>query len=272
MTEQKSIEANESTIADLERQKLQLELVQLRRPWYLKPGYLGGVLLPLILALFTLFKVWTTGYFDSLRINLESQKQQLSASVDSLNRVRDSLIFQLKYTEDIMGQILTEKDSITIEYLRFQALAKTLSNDRSSRSSIFRRLQSGSRSNYNLNYRIGETFFDLAEHFEKRDTSKLSLTPTLITSSLREYISAEYANSSSPYYLSPSLFYLNKDLEHIGKLYILKTPYSKEISIAWFQFMKNYLRTLRGYNQKELIILRDIFRDMEISDSTQVGT
>lgn len=106
------------SIKDLEREKLEYELKQLKKPWYLKPGYLGGVILPFILAGFALLKAWSVGYFDIERKALKTELGQIQDSVIALRT--EKLVLQKEYNEylfwkkalQIKINLLTPEDQI----------------------------------------------------------------------------------------------------------------------------------------------------------------
>ncbi|MCP4296395.1 MAG: hypothetical protein GY786_12375 [Proteobacteria bacterium] len=57
----------------LEIKKLDIEIAQLRLPWWKKPSYLG-VFLPVAIATLTLAGAVFTGYFDAERVRLKNEK------------------------------------------------------------------------------------------------------------------------------------------------------------------------------------------------------
>src|SRR3954454_1174155 len=69
--------------ARLELERLHLEVVQLKAPWWKKPPYLA-VLVPIAISTFTFISVWSTGWFDQKRIQLAGEKKQLDIEVKSL--------------------------------------------------------------------------------------------------------------------------------------------------------------------------------------------
>ncbi len=64
--------------SDLERQKLELEIRELQLAWWKRPPYLG-VALPVVLAVVGFLSVLWSGYFDSRKVILESQIEELRA-------------------------------------------------------------------------------------------------------------------------------------------------------------------------------------------------
>lgn len=76
----------------LERKKLQLEIRDLSRPYFLRPEFIAAIT-PMIVAGITLLGVWWAGYFDERKSTLEIAVQKLEARRDELERfVADSVL------------------------------------------------------------------------------------------------------------------------------------------------------------------------------------
>ena len=74
----------------LEVEKLRAEIGQVSLSWWKRPGYIGG-LAPIVLALVGFFSAWSTGYFDTLRQNLENEIKSLTIERDQLNNANDDI-------------------------------------------------------------------------------------------------------------------------------------------------------------------------------------
>src|ERR1039458_2013235 len=84
--EEKQPVALETTKANLETEKLKLEIRELNRRWWQRPTYLQA-LLPVLLVLITsvgaLTLAWTKGFFDAERARLRQERALLQFSVRS---------------------------------------------------------------------------------------------------------------------------------------------------------------------------------------------
>lgn len=87
----------ETKQADLEAEKLRLEIRELNRPWWQRPTYLQA-LLPVILVLVTsvgaLTLAWTRGFFDGERAKLQEEKRSLQIGVESARKQIQELAHQ----------------------------------------------------------------------------------------------------------------------------------------------------------------------------------
>jgi hypothetical protein len=68
---------------DLEREKLLLEIQQLKDPWWKKPAYMLAAL-PTLLAALSLIYGFANGYFQATAVKLENQKHDLQIEKDRL--------------------------------------------------------------------------------------------------------------------------------------------------------------------------------------------
>ena len=102
----------------LETEKLEEELLELRRPTYWRLGtYLSA--LPTLLALFALFQAWNTGYFDKERVllaidkaNLQRDLKNLGEHKDSLGHLNDSLMNEIVAQRRKLRLILQPRDEL----------------------------------------------------------------------------------------------------------------------------------------------------------------
>jgi hypothetical protein len=81
--ENETSEKGTPTAEDLEREKLLLEIAELKKRWWKKPTYIAA-LFPTLLALITLTYGFANGYFQASFVKLENQKHDLQAEKDKL--------------------------------------------------------------------------------------------------------------------------------------------------------------------------------------------
>lgn len=78
------------SLENLEEEKLQLEIAELKRHWLKKPQYLQ-ILLPTILAIFSLLYAITSGLFSSKQELLELNKKQLETDISAFQKEKSTL-------------------------------------------------------------------------------------------------------------------------------------------------------------------------------------
>ena len=118
-----------STKAMLEREKLRLEIEQLKQPWWRKPTYiLAG--LPTLLALVTLIYGFANGYFQAAAIKLENQRHDLEGEIKEFTQRKEELEHQnLLLREELEGviQFIKKERRVEKELLgEIQTLKKSL--------------------------------------------------------------------------------------------------------------------------------------------------
>jgi cell division protein FtsB len=79
------------SIKDLEEEKLELEIKELKRHWIKNPQYLQ-ILLPTILAIFSLLYAITSGLFSSKQELLELNKKQLETDITAFQKQKENLV------------------------------------------------------------------------------------------------------------------------------------------------------------------------------------
>jgi chromosome segregation ATPase len=98
----------------LEEEKLKLEILELKRHWIKNPQYLQ-ILLPTILAIFSLLYAITTGLFSSKQELLELNKRQLETDISNFQKDKISLIKSneiLKNKSKLYNDSLKSKDLV----------------------------------------------------------------------------------------------------------------------------------------------------------------
>jgi hypothetical protein len=80
-------ETRETGTTDLEREKLRLEILELRRPWYKKPAYI----FPLVLVIGTLLTGFGTQFFQAEFTKFENQEHDLRLENESLKQQKSKL-------------------------------------------------------------------------------------------------------------------------------------------------------------------------------------
>lgn len=84
-TEEQSIGAD-----DLEREKLLLEIAELKKTWWKKPAYISA-LFPTLLTLVALVYGFANGYFQASFVKIENQKHDLQKEIDEFTHTRVDL-------------------------------------------------------------------------------------------------------------------------------------------------------------------------------------
>lgn len=105
-------------LEDLEKEKVQLEIDELKRHWLKNPHYLQ-VLLPTILAIFSLLYAITSGLFSSKQELLELNKRQLETDITNFQKEKTTLIGtnnQLKTQIGYYNDSLENKNLILKKY------------------------------------------------------------------------------------------------------------------------------------------------------------
>lgn len=80
------------SLKDLEEEKLELEIKELKRHWIKNPQYLQ-ILLPTTLAIFSLLYAITSGLFSSKQELLELNKKQLETDIAAFQKQKETLTF-----------------------------------------------------------------------------------------------------------------------------------------------------------------------------------
>ena len=124
---------------ELEEKKLQLEILELERPWFQKPNFL----VPIIGALSSILVLWVTGFFGNKIDALNTKRDQLSIETTKLEDkkkelVKDSLILEAAKTSlqidttflsSKLRSITKENDSIKISLLKNSIEATKIRSD-----------------------------------------------------------------------------------------------------------------------------------------------
>jgi hypothetical protein len=79
----------------LEREKLTLEIEQLKQPWWRKPPYILAAL-PTLLAIVSLIYAFANGYFQEVAIKLENQRHDLEREIKVFTKEKEELMAQIK--------------------------------------------------------------------------------------------------------------------------------------------------------------------------------
>lgn len=94
--------------SDLERRKLQLEIIELRH-WYLRAPFLSA----LLTAGATLFILFYSGFFDAKRALLQLERAGIQHEIDLLNEKKDDLHVQNAALGSQVAQLQKERDKLT---------------------------------------------------------------------------------------------------------------------------------------------------------------
>src|SRR5438067_5414016 len=99
----------------LQRKKLALEIAELERPWWKRPGYILAAL-PTLLATVALSVGVFNGFFSAQLTKLENQRHDLQAEVKEFETKRTSLSSQ---NQELQTAISTKQQSLNqIDELR----------------------------------------------------------------------------------------------------------------------------------------------------------
>jgi hypothetical protein len=121
----------------LDREKAELEVRDLKRPWYRKPQYVLAAL-PTTLALVGIIAGIYTGYFREKIGNLEEQKKELAlsneksqANLKELDNTVNQLNKETKIATEDLKQITNEKDTLLTAQRDLARQVASLNTDRS---------------------------------------------------------------------------------------------------------------------------------------------
>lgn len=102
----------EKTKDDLEKEKIDLEIKELKRKWYKKKEYLQ-ILLPTIIAFFSLIYAIVTGFFSTKYEQFELKKEQLKTETLYFEQKKEQLLSNnasLKTSNDSLAEVLQKKN------------------------------------------------------------------------------------------------------------------------------------------------------------------
>ncbi|MDZ7649812.1 MAG: hypothetical protein U5K54_23215 [Cytophagales bacterium] len=123
-----------NTIDELQREKIELEIKDLKREWYKRKDYLQ-ILLPTTLAMLSLVYALVSEFLSSKYEQLQLQKEQLKLEVlyfeekkqtlilsnTNLTMLKDSLVNSLKGEKDLMENLRTRLAQKQKEILQREA-------------------------------------------------------------------------------------------------------------------------------------------------------
>jgi hypothetical protein len=101
---------------DLEREKLILEIQQLKNPWWKKPAYVLAAL-PTLLAVLSLIYGFANGYFQATATKLENQKHDLQVQKDKLEADIKEFSTRRDELEQTNKELKMQVDNLTVELL-----------------------------------------------------------------------------------------------------------------------------------------------------------
>lgn len=117
---------------DLEREKLRLEIEQLKEVWWKKPAYMLAAL-PTLLAVLSLIYGFANGYFQATAVKLENQKHELAvqkgeleARVKELTKMRAELEEQRKLIEQAIKSKEEKLEDLTTSEQELRKLLEEL--------------------------------------------------------------------------------------------------------------------------------------------------
>jgi FtsZ-binding cell division protein ZapB len=104
----------------LENEKLRLEIRELRRPWWQKPGYLA-VVLPALISTLAVYVAYNKGYFDNQSAALEAKRERIQLDIERFTDQKDKLTKANSYLAAENKTLLGENDRIKGERTRLQS-------------------------------------------------------------------------------------------------------------------------------------------------------
>lgn len=116
------------TKEDLELQKLLLEVIQLRQPWWKKPAYILAAL-PTILAICSLLAAYSTGYFQAVATKLDNQRHDLEIEVQQFNGKKTALQHDNAVLASEKASLLRDKERLSSEKETLVRDKERLSNE-----------------------------------------------------------------------------------------------------------------------------------------------
>ena len=102
---------------DLEKEKLRLEIVELKKPWYKKSNYLG-ILLSFTIAIFTIIWTFKSGIFDKKYENLKLERNILTIEIKEFNVRKDSIQKAYYLTKDSLKKLRNDFKTKELELSR----------------------------------------------------------------------------------------------------------------------------------------------------------
>ncbi len=138
----------------LQKEKLQLEIAELNKKWYQKPDLLK-VLLPTILAIFSLIYAITSGFFSSKSELLELKRQQLKFEITQFQKEREELLLSNKELENKKLNLI---DSLKSQSKKLGYYVLTLNSERDKKVKLNSELVvlKNTRNNFNRDIQILE--------------------------------------------------------------------------------------------------------------------
>jgi hypothetical protein len=147
MVEKDKTHSNEIRKKTLEERKLELEIIELEKPWFKRPAFL----VPIIGAFSSIFILWVTGFFNTKIESLETKEEKLSLDTTRLTEIKVELTNE-------SNNLNNERNSLLINTTILSNKLKSISLQNDSIKAILHDNQSEAAKikgiNKNLNYEI----------------------------------------------------------------------------------------------------------------------
>jgi hypothetical protein len=109
--------------ADLERTKLELEIQELKKPFWQRPGWVGAMV-PIVIAICGVLVAWASGFLDRERSRLKQEKTTLQENIAAAETTLDLLTFEKERLKSQLAQ--TTRALINYEELLMSAFDASL--------------------------------------------------------------------------------------------------------------------------------------------------
>gem|GEM_PF-3427683 len=151
---------------ELENEKLRLEIDYLKKAWYRKPEMLR-VVLPTILAIFSLIYAISTGFFSSKQEILELKKAQLTLEISEFEKEKIAIIETNNKLKKRTKQLNDSLDKQIERAIRFE---NAINTEITKKRNLSQELEAMKKTKRNLDKSIES----LAKDYDKKKSKYLS--------------------------------------------------------------------------------------------------
>lgn len=123
------IENPQESIQDLEKDKLELEIRELSKPWYKIPRW-WTIIITGAAVVGTLFLSWATGLISVQREHLENEKALLGIEIHEFEGQRDLLLLDMMLLNDSIQRIGDSLNIVATKYIATEQQNKQLRQEK----------------------------------------------------------------------------------------------------------------------------------------------
>jgi PHD/YefM family antitoxin component YafN of YafNO toxin-antitoxin module len=113
------MESDQIPPRDLQSEKLELEILELKKSWYKKPAYLS-ILLTAFIALATILATLKSGIIDKERKTLELQKAILTFDIREFELKKKHLVDSIKVFKDSVLELRRKEVEFVLKYKEYK--------------------------------------------------------------------------------------------------------------------------------------------------------